>query len=348
MKLTKQEFLAIITKEELQALYKIKSANAIANMYNTHADYVIQALEFYGIPKKVKKRELLICLGKENLETLYETNSALAIAKMYNISAQFVYEALDYFEIPRKSMSEIHNMNSVMSKFKSAIVKKNGDKDLTHFMSANELAQLYEMNTILDIATLFGVSRKDVSCALEACNIKKRSLSEVHSFPKTLAKQEATCRDKYGTSNYAKTSMFKDNYYQNMHVTKAKEFATKKARGTFSTSGPEIQFYNFLCEQYGTEDVERQYKDKRYPYACDFYVKSEDLFIELNLHWTHGTHVFNENSQEDLTKLAKWQEKAKTSKFYQTAINVWTLRDPMKLKTAKDNNLNYQVYYNYN
>lgn len=284
MKLTKQEFLEIINKEELNLLYETKSANAIATMYNTYVDYVFQALDFYGIPRKVKKRELLIQLGKENLKTLYETNSALAIAKMYNISAQFVYEALDYFEIPRKSMSEIHNMDSVMSKFKSAIIDKNGDKDLTHYVTSEELQLLYDNNTAVEIANLYGVSKKDVNKALEFYSIKKRTSSEVHSFPKTLAKQEQTCLAKYGTSNYAKTSMFKDNYYQNMQVTKSKEFATKKARGTFSTSGPELQFYDYLCTQYGSENVERQYKDKRYPYACDFYIKSEDLFIELNLH----------------------------------------------------------------
>lgn len=66
------------------------------------------------------------------------------------------------------------------------------------------------------------------------------------------------------------------------------------------------------------------------------------------MHWTHGNHQFDSNDEKDLEKLAIWKEKAKTSKFYQTAINVWTERDPIKLKAAQDNNLNYKVYYSYN
>ena len=29
-------------------------------------------------------------------------------------------------------------------------------------------------------------------------------------------------------------------------------------------------------------------KYDRYPFACDFYISSLDLFIECNYHWTHG------------------------------------------------------------
>ena len=29
--------------------------------------------------------------------------------------------------------------------------------------------------------------------------------------------------------------------------------------------------------------------DGRYPYYCDFYIPSEDLFIELNAHPSHGS-----------------------------------------------------------
>ena len=44
-------------------------------------------------------------------------------------------------------------------------------------------------------------------------------------------------------------------------------------------------------------------------------------------------------------KLNKWKEKAKTSKFYQTAIYVWTDLDVRKRECAKKNNLNFEVIY---
>jgi len=32
---------------------------------------------------------------------------------------------------------------------------------------------------------------------------------------------------------------------------------------------------------------------------CDFYIPSEDLFIELNRHWSHGGHFYDPNNIED-------------------------------------------------
>lgn len=121
--------------------------------------------------------------------------------------------------------------------------------------------------------------------------------------------------------------------------------STKRSRGTFNTSKPEECMYIDLCEQYGKDNVIRQYHDERYPFNCDFYIKSEDLFIELNAHWTHGGRPYDENDVTCQEQLAKWQEKAKTSEFYKTAIDVWTCRDVNKSKVAKENSLNVKVIY---
>ena len=120
---------------------------------------------------------------------------------------------------------------------------------------------------------------------------------------------------------------------------------TMRERGTFNSSKQEDEYYLELCEQYGEENIIRQYKEERYPFSCDFYIISEDLFIELNRCWTHGGMPFEENNEECLKKLALWQEKAETSKFYKNAIYTWTDLDVRKIKTAKENNLNYKVIY---
>ena len=121
---------------------------------------------------------------------------------------------------------------------------------------------------------------------------------------------------------------------------------TKRIRNTLNTSEQENVFYSQLCEKYGQENVLRQYRDKvRYPFRCDFYIKSEDLFIELNAHWTHGGRPWNPDDPECQKQLAIWQEKAKVSKFYQEAILTWTVRDVKKAQTAKENNLNYKIVY---
>ena len=123
-------------------------------------------------------------------------------------------------------------------------------------------------------------------------------------------------------------------------------YLTRKKNNTFNTSSSEEKLYNELLELNNTKTIYRQYKDeKRYPFYCDFYIVEDDLFIELNAHWTHGGKPFDPNSKECLEQLEQWREKAKTSQFYKNAIETWTVRDVNKRKFAEKNNLNIKVIY---
>lgn len=124
-----------------------------------------------------------------------------------------------------------------------------------------------------------------------------------------------------------------------------KQAKSKSENNSWVTSQLEENYYKYLIDTYGKEDVVRQYRDARYPFNCDFYIKSLDLFIELQGTWLHNDHPFNPNNEEDLKILAEWAEKAQTSKFYKQALYVWTVSDPLKIKTAKQNNLNIQFLY---
>lgn len=126
-----------------------------------------------------------------------------------------------------------------------------------------------------------------------------------------------------------------------------KGIETKKRNGTLNTSKPEEELYVFLCNIFGEFDIIRQYKDDRYPYFCDFYIKSKDLFIELNGNWTHGFHPFDENNTEDLALLETWKSKTNGKDYYANAIYTWTVLDKNKQQVARDNNLNYIMIYDY-
>lgn len=128
---------------------------------------------------------------------------------------------------------------------------------------------------------------------------------------------------------------------------KQKEYETKKRNNSFNSSKTEEKFYKDLCIKYGTNNVIRQYRDVRYPFSCDFYIPSKDLFIELNAHWTHGGKPFDPNDLSCIKQLNLWKVKlSKGLKFYKSAIYTWTNLDCRKLKIAKENNLNYEVIYN--
>ena len=156
------------------------------------------------------------------------------------------------------------------------------------------------------------------------------------------------CLKKYGVDHPMKCKQISDKVKStfNSGVPVFKMIQTKRKNGTFNTSKIQNELYLKLKEKFGEEDVEEEYRDERYPFNCDFYVKSLDLFIELNAFWTHGGHFFNKIDKNDLGRLSELEEKSQKSKYYKNAIDVWINRDVLKRKTARKNNLNYVVLWN--
>lgn len=135
-----------------------------------------------------------------------------------------------------------------------------------------------------------------------------------------------------------------DNAMKN-EVIKNKVLDSKRLNGTFHTSSSEEKLYICLCQLFSVDDVERQYVSKLYPYPCDFYIKSRDMYIELNGTWTHGHHWFDISDVLDNNVLDKWVQLSLESDYYKNAVHVWSERDVMKRMTARDNNLNYIVFW---
>lgn len=138
------------------------------------------------------------------------------------------------------------------------------------------------------------------------------------------------------------------NKYGVGHITQAesvknKIFASKSVRGTFSSSESEDELYQMLCSYFGENDVLRNYSSVDYLFACDFYIKSRNLYIELNAHWTHGGHWFDKNALDDVKIIDVWTER--NTKYYRNAIHVWTIKDVEKRAVAQNNHLNYVVFW---
>lgn len=152
--------------------------------------------------------------------------------------------------------------------------------------------------------------------------------------------------EKYGVYSFLESDVFQ----QSIALYQKKAWHTKHRNGTFSSSKPERTMESLLKDVFGAENVLSQYTCERYPFHCDFYIKSLDLFIELNGTWTHGGHFFDENNQVDIMILNEWKQRAseKGSRYYHVAIDTWTRRDLLKLQTAVDNNLNYLVFWDSN
>lgn len=109
----------------------------------------------------------------------------------------------------------------------------------------------------------------------------------------------------------------------------------------------EVFVYAKLLEKFEVSDIIIDYGvhpyDKRYPYPCDFYIKSIDLFIELNVHFTHGDHWFENTNSTDLLrkKHLEQSDKHRNKKF----LNTWCDNDVKKRSAAKKSKLNYLVFW---
>lgn len=126
---------------------------------------------------------------------------------------------------------------------------------------------------------------------------------------------------------------------------KHKTYLTKKKNRTFTNSPAQDIVEYELVKVFGRSDVLIEYKDVRYPFPCDFYIVSLDLFIELNAHWTHHNHFYDKDNPEDIKLYNFWLKKSKSNFYYKSAIDTWTRRDVIKRETAIKNNLNYLVFW---
>ena len=165
----------------------------------------------------------------------------------------------------------------------------------------------------------------------------KSGKSQAQGCPKCrYDRQRKTLKLRYGIDNPMKKKEFLERNWE-----------TKKENGTCSSSKPEEQMYDELVDVFGKMNVERNYnQDERYPFRCDFYIKSYDMFIELNATWFHGNHFFNDEDERDVEVLNLWKAKLKNGHVaYKGAIYTWTFNDVRKRKMAEANKLNYLVFW---
>lgn len=182
-----------------------------------------------------------------------------------------------------------------------------------------------------------------------------QKISRAKKTPETQEKYENTCLERYGNRNLNLVPEIREKYKQTLlknygveNPLQNRELCEKHLKtlidnNSYGKSSFEENYYEELCDKYGVDDVIRQYKEERYPFNCDFYIKSEDLFIEINKHPSHNTHPFNPQDENDIALLEKLKED--NSRWSNMIIDVWTIRDVEKQRIAKENNLNYRVIY---
>ena len=165
-------------------------------------------------------------------------------------------------------------------------------------------------------------------------------------------KVKASMNERYGVDGFTQSDSFK-RLFENEEYRRcivSKRNASMKANGYSKISKYERHFYSVLLSIW--KDVKVQYSDDRYPFKADFYIPSEDLFIEYNGSQFHHFHPYNDHSEEDQREVARLKEKAKEATRYQkksqydTILYVWTDLDPRKRMCASSNHLKHIELWN--
>ena len=262
-----------------------------------------------------------------------------------------------YFENPdnRKKTSiatkEAMNKEDIKEKHKQAMIdwaNRVCTTESYRFNMSKVLKEVYKNQEVRDRVS------KSVRAAQTDEYRRKLSLSLKKAYENPELREKLSIRIKEALNNPEIKAKHKFGVQRAFSLHKdeilQKQYETKKKNHSFNSSSTEDKTFGLLKQLFNEDDIShplKPFEDERYPYECDFYIKSLDLFIECNYHWTHGGRLFDETDEGCIEQLNNWKERAKTSKYYRNAIDTWTKRDAEKMRIAQKNNLSYLVFYSF-
>lgn len=207
---------------------------------------------------------------------------------------------------------------------------------------------------------------------IKQTNLKRYGVENVFQLVETQEKSKQAIIDKYGVKSVScvpeivekmkegrKRWRESPEYPEKRKLMTEHSWETRKRNGTCNTSKTENKIFELLKQKF--TDVKREYKSELYPFHCDFYIPSLDLYIEYQGDWSHGSKgniiygPFDKDNIDHIEILNKWKESSKRianeknsiekRNRYSNAIEVWTVRDPLKRETARKNNLNWLEFF---
>ena len=268
-------------------------------------------------------RRLKITKDRELYQDLMEETSLKRYGARSSLSSTEIKEKVAKTNMERYGFKNVFSNRDIQAKLQKTNLEKYGNTN--------------------------SVQNKEIQEKIKKDNLKKYGVEHNISRPEVREKIKSTMLKKLGVATPFESQEIQDKIVaKNLinigveYPTCSKEFflkswETKKSRGTCNTSKPEEDLYKLLKEVFPETLITRNYNtDKRYPFACDFYLPEFDLFIELQGSWTHGKEPYN-----DTNLPLKWEVKSEFSKYYRNAVEVFTVKDTLKRKTASENSLNY-------
>lgn len=275
-----------LNKKELKNLYcnKLLSISEIADILNVASVTVSHSLKEFNIKRtkeqefKFKQKANLKLSNKLKTEEVRNKKEQTCLTK-YNVThpakCKEIQEKKKKTDLERYGTEYHISSKQVRDKSKQTCLNSFGVDNI--FKNKEYIKKAIQKKYGLNIT-----SAAQLPEHLE--KVKKTCLRKYGvNYFNNIEKQKQTVFNKYGVQSVSNIPEVKTKKKSKLKESKKKEYITKKQNNSFNKSKPEEYFYNYLLHKYSKEDIVRQYRDERYPFACDFYIKSQDLFIELNL-----------------------------------------------------------------
>ena len=279
------------------------------------------------ITKEIKIKSNLEKYGVEHTSQLKEVTDKRTKSRADHVNEiqQHVRESL----YKKYGAYDVMHIPHILQKIKNTNLKKFGvEFPLQQLKKENsEIYQKISQTCINKFGVDSPLKNKEVREKIKQTNIQKYGVDNPLKNKEIREKIKQTNIQKYGV----------DNPLKNKEIWKK----SQDNRQISSKSKLENNFLNYLKLKYESDDIITQYKSKEYPYYCDFYIKSINLYIEIQGHWTHNDHPFDINNLNDQLIMDIWRTKSLSDKYYKNALNTWTIKDVEKRNTAIQNNLNY-------
>lgn len=314
----------MMTEENrLKASESVKNKYGVNNVFQSDVikNKIVQTnLEHYGVENPMQNADIRNKAQQTNIEK-YGVSCSM---QNENVKAKHRASVKTHYGVENSMQSP-----EVQAKCRKTFIAKYGVENPRQNAEINEKIK----DTCL--------KKYGVAYAIMSVETRKKAIKTfIAKYGVKNPMQDITIRNKSRQTNL--TRYGSENPMGSLDI-QQKCLDSKRENGTFNTSKPEETLYDVLCNVFGENDIIRQYSSDLYPFACDFYIKSKDLYIELNASWTHGGHFYN--AEQDVAIIENWQSKATTSVYYKNALTVWTIRDAEKREAAKNNNLNYITFW---
>lgn len=282
---------------------------------------------FKDLIKEISKEDILQYYNEEN-HTIEESS------KYFGVSYGMFIRILKYYGIHKDKDKHVEQI-------KKSKAEKYGDENYNNRDKAKE--------TCLEkygVDNPFKDREKMVNSYLEKLGVD-HPMHDEEIVERCISKHDYEEIHRKGAETYFIKTGYTNPSYNPESV--KKNLQTRIANGVFDSPGEsnlEKRFEKILLRKFG--EVRTHFRDDRYArstgymFECDFYVPSEDLFIELNAHPSHGKHPFTGNESD---KLLLEELKSNLTPWNSKVIETWTQRDVEKMEVARKNKLNYLVIY---